>query len=89
MPMRSLNLPSSFVRIHGSLLSSNVILEGPSRKRWKVRVDGSFETLSVSFGEGFAKLCGRSCFADRRSAVFHPPSKLTLPSAGPKSQPKH
>lgn len=53
MPMSTLNLPSSFVRTHSRLLNSNVTLEGPSRKHWKVGVDGSFESFSVSFGQGF------------------------------------
>lgn len=53
LPMRTLPFPSSFVKTHGKLLGSDVILEGPSRKQWKVEVDGSSPSSNVTFGKGW------------------------------------
>lgn len=86
--MKTLNLPSSVVRIHGNLLSTNVILEGPSRKHWKVGVDGSFESLSVSFGEGFQSFVADHVLQLGDQLCFILPARSHLQVQVQKSQPK-
>jgi hypothetical protein len=56
--MSTLRLPLSFVRdqidrLDGSV--GSVILEGPSRGKWRVKLQGSFQSFSLNFGQGWEK----------------------------------
>lgn len=53
MPMHTLSLPTLFVSKHGKSIGSDVILEGPGKKQWKVSVEGSFPSSNLSFGQGW------------------------------------
>lgn len=53
--MSSLRLPLSFVRDQIDNLDNIVILEGPGKGKWKVELQGSFQSFSLNFGQGWAK----------------------------------
>lgn len=53
--MSTLKLPLSFVSDQKERLGDSVILEGPSREKWRVELHGSSQSLSRNFGEGWEK----------------------------------
>ncbi|KAG0563769.1 hypothetical protein KC19_8G057400 [Ceratodon purpureus] len=53
--MNTLRLPMSFVRDQIDRLDGSILLEGPSGGKWRVNLQGSFESFSLNFGQGWEK----------------------------------
>ena len=53
--MSTLKLPLSFVKDQIHRLDGSVTLEGPSRGKWEVELQGLVQSFSLNFGHGWEK----------------------------------